>query len=123
MKNHFTETHPLGYRFFQLLWLALLTAGFLVLYYFYPLKPVAFAVLLRRTALVFAAVFLAALVYRLFRTKNLFPEAFVKAVLRIASAALALAVVFCRVEKMEGFFLLAICQPSILSSISPHKAA
>ena len=37
--------------------------------------------------------------------------------------ALALAVVFCSVEKMEGFFLLAIHQPPILSSISSHKAA
>lgn len=94
MKKHFMEKHPVQERIVRLLWLGLLTAGFLVLYYFSPLKPVAFAVLLRRTALVFAAVFLAALVYRLFRKKNLFPEAFVKAVLRIASAALALAVVF-----------------------------
>ena len=38
-------------------------------------------------------------------------------------AALAFSVVFCRVEKMEGLFLLAISQPSILASISSQSAA
>ena len=37
--------------------------------------------------------------------------------------ALAFSVVFCRVEKMEGLFLPAMDQPSILASISSHRAA